>query len=375
MTHDDVLLALNETAVSQELQTIAHKVLQNQRITTQDCLLLYEQGELAFVGALADFVRFQKNENIVFFNKNIHIEPTNICIHNCTFCSYSKKKGDPLCWEMSIDEMLAIITKIPEHAITEVHIVGGVHPDRGIDFYCDLLTAIKNIRPSIQIKAFTAVEIDFMAKKSGFFVSEILQKLKDAGLQTMPGGGAEIFDESLRKIICPTKTSSERWLKIHETAHKTGIPTNATMLYGHIEKFEHRVDHLNRLRNLQDKTNGFQAFIPLKYKKENNYLGIEHEVPWSEDLRNFAISRIFLDNFKNIKAYWPMLGKELSQMTLEFGVNDFDGTINDSTKIYSMAGAEDTHPTLTEEQMVALIHAVGRKAIERDSVYNIIQTH
>lgn len=375
MTYEEILSVVNETSVSQDLQTIAHKVIQNERITPQECLTLFTEAELGFVGILADFVRFRTNENIVFFNKNLHIEPTNICIHNCTFCSYSKKKGDPLCWEMSIDEMLEVISKIPEKSITEVHIVGGVHPDRGINFYCDLLKAIKQIRPSIQIKAFTAVEIDFMAKKSGFFISEILQKLQEAGLQTMPGGGAEIFDETLRAKICPSKTSSERWLKIHETAHKIGIPTNATMLYGHIEQFEHRVDHLTRLRDLQDKTNGFQAFIPLKYKKENNYLGIEHELPWSEDLRNFAISRVYLDNFKNIKAYWPMLGKELSQMTLEFGVNDFDGTINDSTKIYSMAGADEANPNLTEEQMITLISKVGRTATERDSLYNIITTH
>lgn len=375
MTYEEILSVVEDTRVSKNLKAIAHKVIQAQRITSDDCLTLYNEAELGFVGALADFVRFRINENVVFFNKNMHVEPTNICIHNCTFCSYSKKKGDPLCWEMSIDEMLDVITKIPEHSITEVHIVGGVHPDRGIDFYCDLLSAVKRACPSIQIKAFTAVEIDFMAKKSGFFVSEILQKLKDAGLQTMPGGGAEIFDETLRSQICPSKTSSERWLKIHETAHKTGIPTNATMLYGHIEQFEHRVDHLTRLRNLQDKTNGFQAFIPLKYKKENNYLGIEQELPWNEDLRNFAISRIYLDNFKNIKAYWPMLGKELSQMTLEFGVNDFDGTINDSTKIYSMAGADDVNPNLTEEQMIALITKVGRTATERDSLYNVIKTH
>lgn len=375
MNKEDVLSIITEAQISADLQAIAHKVLHNERISTEDCLILYQQGELGFVGALADFVRFQKNENTVYFNKNIHIEPTNICIHNCTFCSYSRKKGDPLCWEMSIEDMQAMVSNIPNDSITEVHIVGGVHPDRGIDFYCNLLSAIKEIRPNIQIKAFTAVEIDFMAKKSGFFVSEILQKLKDAGLQTMPGGGAEIFDEPLRAQICPSKTTSERWLKIHETAHKNGIPTNATMLYGHIEDFSHRVDHLARLRNLQDKTNGFQAFIPLKYKKENNYLGIEQELPWNEDLRNFAISRIFLDNFKNIKAYWPMLGKELSQMTLEFGVNDFDGTINDSTKIYAMAGAEDSNPNLTEEQMIELISSVGRTAIERDSIYNTIKKH
>lgn len=372
MKREEVLEVLQESNISKELQDLAQKVLSNQRITTDECLLLYEKAELGFVGILANFIRFGKNGNKVFFNKNIHIEPTNICIHNCTFCSYSRKKGDALCWEMSIDEMIDLLINIPENSITEVHIVGGVHPDRDLSFYCSLLSTIKSIRPKLYIKAFTAVEIEFMAKKGGFFISEVLQRLKASGLDAMPGGGAEIFDETLRAIICPSKTGSEKWLKIHENAHKIGIPTNATMLYGHIESFEHRIDHLNRLRKLQDKTKGFQAFIPLKYKKENNNLGIEQEVTWNEDLRNFAISRIFLDNFKNIKAYWPMLGKELSQMTLDYGVNDFDGTINDSTKIYSMAGAEETKPNLTEQQMIELIKNARKIPVERDSVYNII---
>ena len=374
MTREEVLAILEESKLSEDLQTIAQKVLTNERISNDDCLVLFEKGELGFVGMLANFIRAQKNQDKVYFNKNIHIEPTNVCIHNCTFCSYSKKKGDPLCWEMSIDQMLEILEKTPQDSITEVHIVGGVHPDRGLDFYCDLLTQVKKARPSIQIKAFTAVEIDYMAKKSGFFISEVLQRLKNAGLNTMPGGGAEIFDETLRTLICPSKSTGEKWLKIHESAHKIGVPTNATMLYGHIESFTHRVDHLHRLRKLQDKTKGFQAFIPLKYKKENNYLGIEQESTWNEDLRNFAISRIYLDNFQNIKAYWPMLGKELSQITLEYGVNDFDGTINDSTKIYSMAGAEEKNPNLSESEMIELIKSANRKPIERDSVYNEI-TH
>jgi len=375
MTRAEVLAILEEAKLSEDLQTIAQKVLTNERISNDDCLVLFEKGELGFVGMLANFIRAQKNQDKVYFNKNIHIEPTNICIHNCTFCSYSKKKGDPLCWEMSIEQMLEILEKTPQDSITEVHIVGGVHPDRGLDFYCDLLTQVKKARPKIQIKAFTAVEIDYMAKKSGFFISEVIQRLKDAGLNTMPGGGAEIFDETLRTIICPSKSTGEKWLKIHESAHKVGIPTNATMLYGHIESFTHRVDHLHRLRKLQDKTKGFQAFIPLKYKKENNYLGIEQESTWNEDLRNFAISRIYLDNFQNIKAYWPMLGKELSQITLEYGVNDFDGTINDSTKIYSMAGAEEKNPNLSESEMIELIKTANRKPIERDSVYNEIRQY
>jgi len=372
MQREDILEVLQLSNISSELQHISQNIVDGKRISTEEALVLYEQAELGFLGTLANFARFNKNGNKVYFNKNIHIEPTNICIHNCTFCSYSKKKGDPLCWEMSIEQMLELLLETDEETITEVHIVGGVHPDRGIDFYCNLLSTIKQSRPKINIKAFTAVEIDFMAKKSGFFVSEVLQKLKEAGLDTMPGGGAEIFDEKLRTLICPSKTGSEKWLKIHESAHKQGIPTNATMLYGHIENFSHRVDHLNRLRELQDKTKGFQAFIPLKYKKENNYLGIENELPWTEDLRNFAISRIFLDNFQNIKAYWPMLGKELSQISLDYGVNDFDGTINDSTKIYSMAGAEETKPILTQNQMIELIKNANRIPVERDSIYNII---
>ena len=375
MKREDIQNILNSSQLTEDLKEIAQKILQYQRINSDECLTLYQKGELGFVGMLADFIRLHKNDDKVYFNKNIHIEPTNICIHNCTFCSYSRKKGDPLCWEMSIEDMLEVLEKTPADAITEVHIVGGVHPERGLDFYCDLLSKVKTARPNIQIKAFTAVEIDFMARKSGYFISEVMIRLKLAGLDTMPGGGAEIFDETLRAKICPSKTTSEKWLKIHEAAHKAGIPSNATMLYGHIEDFEHRVDHLNRLRTLQDKTKGFQAFIPLKYKKENNSLGIENESTWNEDLRNFAISRIFLDNFQNIKAYWPMLGKELSQITLDYGVNDFDGTINDSTKIYSMAGAEETNPTLTDTQMIKLIKQAKRIPIERDSVYNEIKVY
>jgi len=273
---------------------------------------------------------------------------------------------------MDIQEMCDVILSIPENAITEVHIVGGVHPERGLDFYCELLESIKKIRPSLHIKAFTAIEIEFMAIKSRLSFHKTLAKLIHAGLNSMPGGGAEIFDEALRAKICPSKTKSSEWLSIHKSAHELGIKTNATILYGHLESYEQRIDHMNRLRDLQDKTSGFQAFIPLKYKKENNILGLKKEVSWIEDLRNFAIARIFLDNFPHIKAYWPMLGKDLAQLSLEFGVNDFDGTINDSTKIYSMAGAEDTSPSMTQEQMVQLIQDARRVAVERDSVYNSV---
>ncbi|MDR0941454.1 MAG: aminofutalosine synthase MqnE [Bacteroidales bacterium] len=358
-----------------DLRGIANKVLNGERINDRDCLVLYEKAELGFVGMLADYVRKQKTGDVVYFNKNIHIEPSNICIHNCKFCSYSKPQGDPQCWELSIEQMLAQVSETNENSITEVHIVGGVHPERGVDFYCELLSGIKELRPAIQIKAFTAVEIDYMAQKSKISFAEVFSKLKAAGLDAMPGGGAEILDDTLRQNICSSKSNSATWLAIHQAAHENGIPTNATMLYGHIETFAQRVAHMSKLRSLQDKTQGFNAFIPLKYRKENNDLALTEELPYIEDLRNFAIARLYLDNIAHIKAYWVMLGKELAQISLDFGVNDFDGTINDSTKIYSMAGAEETNPTLTETEMIALIHNAQRTAVERNSLYTHIKTY
>lgn len=375
MTSNDILTLLKSQKIDSDLLAIADKALALERLQPEDGIILYEKAELGFVGMIANYVRQQRVGDNVYFNKNIHIEPTNLCIHTCSFCSYAKKKGDPLSWEMSIDEMLAMLKNLPQGTITEVHIVGGVHPERGLDFYCDLLATIKKTRPEIQIKAFTAVEIDFMIKKSRLSVVDTLKELQKAGLETLPGGGAEIFAPEIREKICPTKATGERWLEIHEAAHSIGIPTNATILYGHLESFAQRIDHLHTLRELQDKTKGFQAFIPLKYKKENNDLGVKHEVTWIEDLRNFAISRLYLDNIPNIKAYWPMLGKELSSMALGFGVNDFDGTINDSTKIYSMAGADESNPNMSELEMVALIEKANRKAAERDSLYNIIKLY
>ena len=371
--NESVIHDLLTCVSNKKLLDVASKVLNFQRISIEDCEALYRDADLPFLGVLANFMRIHKNKDYVYFNKNVHIEPTNICIHDCVFCSYARKKGDADAWELDIQNMCNVVLSIPEHEITEVHIVGGVHPERGLDFYCELLEAIKKIRPSLHIKAFTAIEIEFMANKSKLSFNKTLEKLINAGLNSMPGGGAEIFDEELRAKICPSKTKSPEWLEIHKTAHELGIKTNATILYGHLETYEQRVNHMNRLRDLQDKTLGFQAFIPLKYKKENNVLGLQKEVSWIEDLRNFAIARIFLDNFPHIKAYWPMLGKDLAQLSLEFGVNDFDGTINDSTKIYSMAGAEDTSPSMTQEQMVTLIQEAGRVAVERDSVYNSVQ--
>lgn len=363
------------TSIKKDLQYIAEKILHDERISCDDALVLYEKADLNLVGMLANYVKTKKFGNQVFFNKNIHIEPSNVCIHKCKFCSYYREKDDKESWEYSIDEIAAKLKTIPADALTEVHIVGGCHPSRTIDYYCDLLHLVKQILPQVYIKAFTAVEIEYMAKLNNLTVNEVLTKLKASGLDAMPGGGAEIFDEKLREEICPSKTKSNDWLSIHKQAHLLGIETNATILYGHKETYAHRIDHLNRLRTLQDETHGFNAFIPLKYKKENNVLGIERELPWTEDLKNFSITRLFLDNIPHLKVYWPMLGKDFSQITLDYGVDDFDGTINDSTKIYSMAGSVEKAPIITQEEMITLIKDSGKIPVERDTLYNIIAIH
>lgn len=375
MTGVEIRDIVGKTTISSELQIIAEKVLNNERLTCDDALYLYEHANLNFVGMLANFAKTKKFGDKVFFNKNIHVEPSNVCVHKCKFCSYYREEKSEGSWEYSIEEIAKQLQTIPQEALTEVHIVGGCHPARKIDYYCDLLRTVKEILPHVYIKAFTAVEIEYMAKLNNLSTNEVLQKLKQSGLDAMPGGGAEIFDEKLRAEICPSKTLSADWLAIHKQAHQLGIETNATILYGHRETFANRVDHLNRLRTLQDETNGFNAFIPLKYKKENNVLGIERELPWTEDLRNFAITRLFLDNIPHLKVYWPMLGKEFSQITLDYGVDDFDGTINDSTKIYSMAGSVETKPILTQEEMIILLKENNKIPVERDTLYNIIKEY
>ena len=251
------------------------------------------------------------------------------------------KKKDEKGWELSTDEIQEKIESQIENKITEVHIVGGVHPEWDISYYANLMKRIKTKFPQLHIKAFTAVELHHFIKRAGMEYKEGLQYLKQHGLDSIPGGGAEIFDEEVRNKICPKKPSGNIWLEVHKVAHSLGIPTNATILYGHLETYKHRIDHLNQLRELQDKTKGFNAFIPLKYKNKNNEMSGITEVSVIEDLKNYAISRIFLDNFQHIKAYWPMIGKSLAQIALSFGVDDLDGTINDSTKIYSRAGSEE----------------------------------
>jgi len=361
---------IDKAEISASLRDIAVKILGNSRITPVEAVELYNEGELGFVGALADHVRKQKNADLVYYNRNIHIEPTNICVYNCNFCSYSHHSSGTS-WEYTFDEMLDKILGVGD-PITEVHIVGAVHPARDIHYYGELIARIRAEKPDVHIKAFTAIEIEYMTKRAGMSISDGLQYLKDRGLDSIPGGGAEIFDEEIRERICGKKSTAKAWLEIHETAHKLGIPSNATILYGHIEKIEHRIDHLEKLRQLQDRTGGFNAFIPLKYRNKNNEMSWIEEATLFEDMRNFAISRIYLDNFPHIKAYWPMIGKQMAAMALSFGVDDLDGTINDSTKIYSMAGADDKSPSMSVDEIRELCLKSGRTAVERDSLYNIL---
>lgn len=370
------LLSLLERSPA-HLKRIAEKVLAGERLSAEEGVLLYQEGELGFVGMLANHVREKKNKNYVFFNRNLHIEPTNLCVFDCKFCSYSrllKQKSDADSWEMTAEQMLKAVKDHDQH-ITEVHIVGGVHPKMDLYYFADLLKQIRSFRPDLHIKAFTAVELEYMFRKAKVSYAEGMKILKEHGLGSIPGGGAEIFDPEIRKQICEDKCTSEQWLELHETAHTQGIHSNATMLYGHIESFEHRIDHMDRLRNLQDTTKGFNCFIPLKFRNANNQMSHIPEVSVIEDLRNYAISRIYMDNFPHLKAYWPMIGKSTAQLSLQFGVDDLDGTINDSTKIYSMAGAEDQNPSLTTDQLIELIRQAGRIPAERDTLYNVIRAY
>jgi aminodeoxyfutalosine synthase len=364
------------TDISTDLLKIAEKVKAGLRITDEDCLVLFKKGSLGFVGSLANAIKERLQGDKVFFNRNFHIEPTNVCVFSCNFCSYSKlyaKRDEG--WELSIDQMLHMVKKYDGKPVTEVHIVGGVHPKMDLQFFADLLKAIKTHRPDLHIKAFTAVEYDYMFRKAKVSVEEGLKFLIDAGLNSIPGGGAEIFHPEIREKICADKVNGDGWLLIHETAHKLGLHSNATMLYGHIEEYEHRIDHMRRLRDLQDKTKGFNTFIPLKFRNKDNDMSNISESTHVEDMRLYAIARIYLDNFPHLKAYWPMLGRQNAQLSLSFGVDDIDGTIDDTTKIYSMAGSEEQSPSMSTAELVTLIKQAKREPVERDTLYNEIKNY
>jgi len=364
---------LNDPHLSPELKLIAQKVYNNERITFDEGVLLFEKGELAYLGTLANYIREKRHGNNTYFNRNFHIEPTNLCVYDCKFCSYSrliKQRADG--WEYTMDEMMDIVKKYDGEPVTEVHIVGGVLPQYDVAFYSELFTNIKKHRPELHVKALTPVEYHYIFKKAKIDYAAGMKLMKEAGLESIPGGGAEIFHPEIREQIAKDKCTADQWLAIHEEWHKLGMRSNATMLYGHIEQHWHRVDHMERLRELQDRTGGFQTFIPLKFRNQDNQMSHVPESTVVEDLRNYAIARIYLDNFDHIKAYWAMISRTTAQLSLNFGVDDIDGTLDDTTKIYSMAGAEEQHPGMSTKQLVELIKQVGRHPIERDTLYNVI---
>src|SRR5258705_2527455 len=363
-------------ANSPGLRAIAEKVKSGQRITDEEGLLLFEKASPGFVGSLANEIRIKKNGDKVFFNRNFHIEPTNVCVFSCNFCSYSRlyahrDEG----WELTMDQMLDMVKKYDEKPVTEVHIVGGVHPKMNLEFFAELMRKIKAHRPELHIKGFTAVELDYMFRKAGKSIEDGMSYLHEAGLDSLPGGGAEIFHPEIREQICADKVDADGWLMIHETAHKLGMHSNATMLYGHIDKYIHRIDHMHRLRELQDQTKGFNTFIPLKFRNKDNDMSHVPESTITEDMKMYAVASIYLDNCPHIKAYWPMLGRQSAQLSLSFGVNDIDGTIDDTTKIYSMAGAEEQNPSMTTAQLVTLIKQAKREPVERDTLYHEIKNY
>ena len=368
--------ALVNAVSDKDLKHIGEKVLVGERINFQEGVILFEKASVGYLGALANFVREKMHGDKTYFNRNFHIEPTNVCVFSCAFCAYSRlyanrEEG----WELSISQMLDIVKKYDGKPVTEVHIVGGVHPKMNLEFFAELMRNIKTHRPGLHIKAFTAVEFDYMFRKAKVSVEEGMQFLHNAGLDSIPGGGAEIFHPDIRQQICADKVDADGWLNIHRTAHKMGMHSNATMLYGHIEKYEHRIDHMERLRQLQDETGGFNTFIPLKFRNKDNDMSHIPESTVTEDMHLYAVARLYMDNFPHIKAYWPMLGRQNAQLTLSFGVNDLDGTIDDTTKIYSMAGSEEQSPSLSTAQLVSLIRQVKREPVERDTLYNEIKNY
>ena len=352
----------------QKFNRIAEKCRAEERLSLNDALFLYEEGDFFALGKLAAEINQKLNGEKVYYNINRHINPTNICVNQCRFCAYSKLKGEEGAYGQCVDDILNEVKDAEALGIREFHIVGGLHPDWPFEYYLELLQSLKNEHPAIAIKAFTAVEIDYFAKISGLDIPTVFKRLQGVGLQAMPGGGAEIFAPAIRKQICPEKISGARWLEIMEIAHQAAIPTNATMLYGHLESFSDRIDHMEKLRVLQDKTGGFQVFIPLAFHATNTDIRKKGETSGIDDLKTLAISRLYLDNFQHIKAYWVMLGEKIAQLALLFGVNDLDGTVV-RERITHAAGAKSA-AGLSEAYIRNAIIRAGRKPVERDTFYN-----
>ena len=353
------------------LEEILHKALNGERLSQDEGLQLFEHDDLHRIGKAASELSNRLNDGRAYFVVNRRINPTNICVNRCKFCAFSRSKGEEGAYEFDIKEVIERVKKSPSD-LKELHIVGGLHPDWDISYYENMLRAIKKLRPDVHIKAFTAVEIDYIAKKSSLSVTETLTRLKQSGLDAMPGGGAEIFNEITRSRLCPEKIPAERWLEIHKTAHKLGIKTNATMLYRHIESYEDRVEHLLKLRDLQAETGGFQAFVPLPYHPENTHIATRYP-SGIDDLKTIAVSRLILNNIPHIKAYWIMLGEKLTQVALCFGADDIDGTVIEE-RITHSAGAQ-TEEGLSRERLVDLIKRASRIPVERDALYNVVKVY
>ncbi len=353
------------------MKAILEKAINGEKISLKEGILLFESDQLHEIGAAAAKLSGRLNSGRVYFVVNRHINPTNLCINRCKFCAFSRSRGEDGAYELSIDEILRKVDKSPGD-LKELHIVGGLHPDWDISYYENMLRAIKKLRPDVHIKAFTAVEIDYLSSKSSLSVEEVLHRLKQSGLDAMPGGGAEIFNENTRTQLCPEKITGKRWLEIHRTAHKLGIKTNATMLYGHIETYKDRVEHLLALRDLQAETGGFQAFVPLPYHPENTHIATRYP-SGIDDLKTIAISRLILNNIPHIKAYWIMLGEKLTQIALCFGADDIDGTVIEE-RITHSAGAQ-TEEGLSRERLVDLIKRANRIPVERDALYNVVRVY
>lgn len=355
------------------LREIEEKVMAGERLSREDGIALYGVNDLISLAALARYVKEKKTGNYAYFNVNRHINLTNVCVNGCKFCAFNAKKDDPHAYTMTLDEALERALEAPALGATELHIVSGCHPDLPFDYYLEVISECKKALPEVHIQAFTAVEIDYFAQITGMTSRQVLEKLKEAGLGSMPGGGAEIFSGRVRGITCEKKASGERWLQVMREAHELGLRSNATMLFGHVETHEERIDHLIKLRELQDETGGFQSFIPLPFHPDNTELSHIKRTTAFDEMKTYTVARLMLDNFDHIKAFWIMVGLKLAQLSLDFGVDDLDGTVVEE-KITHMAGAT-TEQSITKEELIHLIKDAGRTPVERDTLYNIIRIY
>jgi len=368
-----ILTILEPMEVRMRFEAIRGKIESGERLDRAEALTLYRDVDLFTLAEAADAANERKNGRKVFFNINRHINPTNICVYagSCRFCSYAATLKDDHGYTMTDEQILAAAEGMEAEGAKELHIVGGIHPRKGYDWYRGIISMLHRAHPDVHLKAWTAVEIDHFTRLTGWSTEEVLADMREAGLSSLPGGGAEIFQEEIREKLCGHKSWTDRWLEVHRTAHGLGLHSNATMLYGHIESLEDRVDHMERLRGLQDETGGFQAFIPLAYHPENNPLPVDSFTTGLDDLRTLAVARLFLDNFRHIKTYWIMVTEKLSQLGLRFGANDIDGTVLRERITHDAGGHTPEH--MPQEELVRLIRRAGRVAVERNTIYEEIR--